>query len=199
MMKQRVSIYLERQYHEIFDFRFFSWISFPQAPENLIRVVLIFFKNSWRYSQLNFVWTPSGSRVKINFSFKFALRCKQSDIVPIIFHQCHNLPPVSSDGNLPLMSLTTAENLLLVSLTPEEKFSIGINNTSSTSGKICRWCREVRGVGKVANEKYEPWWSMFLLLIWLPFWKMMLMMLPPLQHHCISGTVLLASIALVQT
>jgi len=56
-----------------------------------------------------------------------------------------------------LMSLTMAENLLLISLTPVQKFSTGINNTSGTGGKICRWCREVRGVGKVANEKYGPW------------------------------------------
>ncbi len=38
--------------HKIFDFWFFSWISFPQAPEYTIRVVSIFFENSWRYSQL---------------------------------------------------------------------------------------------------------------------------------------------------
>ncbi len=37
------------------------------------------------------VWTPLGSRVNIliHFFFKFTLRCKPSDIVPIIFHRCH--------------------------------------------------------------------------------------------------------------
>jgi hypothetical protein len=43
---------LKGQYHEIFDFCFFSWISFPQAPEYTIRVVSNFFENSRRYSQL---------------------------------------------------------------------------------------------------------------------------------------------------
>ncbi len=34
---------LKGQFHEIFDFWFFSWISFPQAPEYTIRAVSIFF------------------------------------------------------------------------------------------------------------------------------------------------------------
>jgi hypothetical protein len=43
---------LKGQCHEIFDFWFFSWISFPQAPEYTIRAVSNFFENSRRYSQL---------------------------------------------------------------------------------------------------------------------------------------------------
>ncbi len=43
---------LKWQCQEIFDFRFFSWISFPQAPEYPIRAASIFFENSRRYSQL---------------------------------------------------------------------------------------------------------------------------------------------------
>ncbi len=77
---------LKGQCHEIFDFCFFSWISFPQAPEYTNRAVSNFFENSRRYSQLKvhhrcrwhrwqmakifklknfnyFVWTPLGSRV----------------------------------------------------------------------------------------------------------------------------------------
>ncbi len=45
---------LKGQCHEIFDFWFFSWISFPQSPEYTMRAVSNFFKNSRRYSQLNF-------------------------------------------------------------------------------------------------------------------------------------------------
>jgi hypothetical protein len=74
--------------HEIFDFRFFSWISFPQAPGYTIRTVSNCFENSRRYSQLKvhhhgpwhrwqmekssikkgfnyFVWTPLVRRVNI--------------------------------------------------------------------------------------------------------------------------------------
>ncbi len=40
---------LKGQCHEIFCFRFFSWITFPQAPENNTRVISNFFKNSGRY------------------------------------------------------------------------------------------------------------------------------------------------------
>ncbi len=43
---------LKGQCHEIFNFRFFSWISFPQAPEYPIRAISNFFQNSRKYSQL---------------------------------------------------------------------------------------------------------------------------------------------------
>ncbi len=79
---------LKGQCHEIFDFWFFSWISFPQVPEYTIRVVSNFFENSRRYSQLKvchrcqghrwqmqkifnhksfnyLVWTPLGSIVNL--------------------------------------------------------------------------------------------------------------------------------------
>jgi hypothetical protein len=78
--------YLKGQCHEIFDFWFFSSISFPQAPEYTIRAVSKFFENSRRYSQLKvchrcrwwqmqkifnhqsfnyLVWTPFGGRVNL--------------------------------------------------------------------------------------------------------------------------------------
>ncbi len=89
-------------------FWFFSWISFPQAPEYTVRAVSNFVENSRRYSQLkvhhrchwhrwqmekifnhksfnNLVWTPLGSRVNI-FAFMFTLRSQQPDIGPIICH-----------------------------------------------------------------------------------------------------------------
>ncbi len=43
---------LKGQCHEIFDFWFFSWISFPQACEYTITAISIFFENSRRYSRL---------------------------------------------------------------------------------------------------------------------------------------------------
>ncbi len=43
----------KRVWHEIFDLRFFSWISVPQAPKYSIGAVLNFFENSRRYSQIN--------------------------------------------------------------------------------------------------------------------------------------------------
>ncbi len=79
---------LKGQCHEIFDFWFFSSISFPQAYEYTSTAILNFFENSRRYSRLkvhhrcqrhwwqmekifkqknfnNFVWAPLGSRVSI--------------------------------------------------------------------------------------------------------------------------------------
>ncbi len=85
----------------------------PQAPECPIRVISNVFKNLQRYLMLKmhhwchwplengkifhrksfnyFVWTTLDSRINIliDISFKFTLRCKQSDIVPIVCHQCH--------------------------------------------------------------------------------------------------------------
>ncbi len=48
----RKSFYLKRRCHEIFCLRLFSWIIFPQAPDNNIRVSSNFFENLWRYSQV---------------------------------------------------------------------------------------------------------------------------------------------------
>ncbi len=47
-----VWVRLKGQCHKIFCFRFFSWITFPQAPENDIRVISNFLENSRRYSQV---------------------------------------------------------------------------------------------------------------------------------------------------
>ena len=43
---------LKGQCHEILDFKFCTWISFPQASDYTIRDVSNFFENSWKYSQL---------------------------------------------------------------------------------------------------------------------------------------------------
>ncbi len=50
-----IFIYLKGVWHEIFDFKFFSWISVPQAPKYSIGAFLNFFENSWRYSKLMFI------------------------------------------------------------------------------------------------------------------------------------------------
>ncbi len=41
----RLSLHLKGQCHEIFDFWFFSWISFPLSPKYTIRAVSNFFSN----------------------------------------------------------------------------------------------------------------------------------------------------------
>ncbi len=101
---------LKGQYHKILDFWFFSWISFPRAPDYTIRAVSNLFENSRRYTQLKVhhrcCWKKSSIRkiliillghlwiVELTylyiFAFKFTLRYLQPDIVPIT-----NLPPVS--------------------------------------------------------------------------------------------------------
>ncbi len=65
--------------HEIFDIWFFSWISFPQAPEYTIRAVTDFFENSQRYSQ-----------------FKVHHRCRWHQILFPLF-SAKNLVPLSKD------------------------------------------------------------------------------------------------------
>ncbi len=45
--------WLKGVWHEIFDFRFFSWISVPQASKYSIGAILNFFENSRRYSRIN--------------------------------------------------------------------------------------------------------------------------------------------------
>jgi len=46
VIRNQICKRLKGQCHEIFCFGFFSWITFPQAPENNIRVISNFFENS---------------------------------------------------------------------------------------------------------------------------------------------------------
>ncbi len=110
-----LGLVLKGQFHEIFDFRFFSHQSIsPKPPSIPLGLFLNFFENSRRYSKLKvhhrccdtsgkwkkslpesfnyFVWTSLGSRITYRsiFSFKFTVRCKRSDIVTIICHRCHS-------------------------------------------------------------------------------------------------------------
>jgi hypothetical protein len=64
---------LKGQCHEIFDFRFSTWISFPQAPDYTIRAVSNFFEifaaqGEKIFNQKifhYFAWTPLNNRVSI--------------------------------------------------------------------------------------------------------------------------------------
>ncbi len=116
-------ICLKGQCHEIFDFWFFSWISFPQASEYTSTAISNFFENSRRYSRLkvqprdrwqmekifkqknfnNFVWAPLGSRVNIYIHFCLQVHFK----VSAAWYCSNYLPPVSTTlaANLPPMSL----------------------------------------------------------------------------------------------
>ncbi len=103
---------------------FFSWISFPQAPEYTTRAVSNYFENSRRYLQLkvhhrcpwhrgkwkkslenfnDFVWTPLGSNDNIYMNFCLQVHFKMS----AAWYCSHYLPPVSLTpvANLPPVSL----------------------------------------------------------------------------------------------
>ncbi len=79
---------------EIFDFRFFSWINFPQAPEYpIIPLFRKFAEIFAAQGEPPLSTTPDdkwkkSSIWKVLNILKFTLRCKQSDIVPIICHRC---------------------------------------------------------------------------------------------------------------
>ncbi len=117
--------FLKGQCHEIFCFWFFSWISFPPAPEYSIKTVSNFFENSRRYSQLkvchrcrwhrwqmekifsqknfnNFVWLPlgCGGNIYINFCLQFHFQVSAAwyfshYLLPVSMTPVANLPPVS--------------------------------------------------------------------------------------------------------
>ncbi len=104
------TLLLKGQCHEIFHFRFFSWISFPQAPKYAISAVLNISKKprdicssrctigvvdtsgvknlqseKFKLFLFGHLWVVELTYRSI-FSFKFTLRCQQSDINPIISH-----------------------------------------------------------------------------------------------------------------
>ncbi len=132
-----ILVSLKGQCHEIFCFWFFSWISFPRAPEYSIKTVSIFFENTRRYSQLkvchrcqrhrwqmekifnqknfnNFVWSPLGSRGNIYINFCLQVHFQLS----AAWYCSHYLPPVS---------MTPVANLLPVSLTPVVQLDLQIS------------------------------------------------------------------------
>ncbi len=106
---------LKRQCHKIFCFRFFSWIIFPQAPENKVRVISIFFENSRRYSKVKvhhryqrhgwqMMDTISGCwHLKVTLKEKSYLyvnsttqRCSKKIIKTFLIEDFFHLPPVST-------------------------------------------------------------------------------------------------------
>ncbi len=132
----------------MFCFWFFSWISFPPAPEYFIKTVSNFFENSRRYSQLklchrcqrqrwqmekifnqknfkNFVWSPLGSigNIHINFCLQIHLFCRRCRWYRLQFAT----GVVETSGKFAAGNVDTGG-----------KFATVVNNTRGTGGKICR-------------------------------------------------------------
>ncbi len=104
MYRARFCRSLKGKCHGIFDFRFSTWISFPQAPDYSIGAVSNFFENSRRYSQLKvhhrcrwhrwqmekifnlhyFFWTPLGSRVSRRLSLIPAAILPPVSLIPVV-------------------------------------------------------------------------------------------------------------------
>ncbi len=98
---------LKGQCHEIFCFWFFSWISFPQAPEYTIRAVSNFFENSRRYSQLKVDHRYQRHRWRICHRYqwhrwqichRYQRHRRQilSPVLLVLLIPAANLPPVST-------------------------------------------------------------------------------------------------------
>ncbi len=115
---QRVLNSLKGQCHETFCFWFFSWISFPQAPEYTITAVSNFFENSRRYSQLKVYHRCQRHRWQICHRCQRHRRqnCRRFQrhrwqILPpaslVLLIQVANLPPVST---IPAANLPMANN-----------------------------------------------------------------------------------------
>jgi len=118
--------FLKGQCHEIFCFRFFSWISFPQALEYTIRAVSNFFENSRRYSQLKVDHryqrhrgvNDAGGKIAAGINdtggkFASGIKRHRRQILPSV-----SLVLLTPVANLPLVSAIPAANLPPVSTTP---------------------------------------------------------------------------------
>ncbi len=104
--------YLKGKCHEIFCFWFFSWISFPQAPEYTIRAVSKFFENSRIYSQLKVDHWYQRHRWQICHRYQWHPRQILPPILLVLLIPVANLPPVSTipAANLPPVSTTPVAN-----------------------------------------------------------------------------------------
>ena len=144
---------LKGQCHEIFCFWFFSWISFPPAPEYPIRTVSNFFENSRRYSQ-----------VKVHHRCQRHRRQNLRPVSLVLLIPVANLPPVSTTlavsttpvANLPPVSTTPAAKLLPVSTiptanlppvsaTPAANFSTNSASVVDTGGKFATGVNDTGG------------------------------------------------------
>ncbi len=157
---------LKGQCHEIFDFWFFCESvsprprSIPLGPfrifskirgdicssrcttgvvdtgdkwkkSSIIKVLIILFGHLWEV-ELTYRYI---------FAFKFTLRSKQPDIAPIICHGCPwHLWQIFRRCLWYRWQIATG--IIDTGVNDSGgKFATGINNTSQTSGKICRRCR----------------------------------------------------------
>ncbi len=84
------------QCHEIFCFWFFSWISFPPAPEYPIRTVSNFLENSRRYSQVKVHHQYQRHRWQILPLVSLVLLIPVANLPPVSTIPAANLPPVST-------------------------------------------------------------------------------------------------------
>ncbi len=75
--QKKVLFKLKGHYHKIFCFRFFSWIIFPQAPENNIRVISTFF---WKFSKI--LASQGAPSVSMTNGGKFATSINATGGVP---------------------------------------------------------------------------------------------------------------------
>ncbi len=161
-------ISLKGQCHEIFCFCFFSWISFPPAPEYTIKTVSNFFENSRRCSQLkvclwcrwhrwqmekifnqknfnNFLWSPlgSGGNTYINFCLQVHFQVSAAWYCSHFF-----ATGVNDTGGIFAGVVDTGGNLPPVSTTQGDlvaKFATGINvenlpPVSLIPAAICHRC-----------------------------------------------------------
>ncbi len=120
--KSRVRLPLKGQCHEIFCLWFFSWISFPQAPEYTIRAVS-------------------------NFLRKFAEIFAAQGWPPVSTTPVANLPLVSTTpvAKLPPVSPTPVANLPPVSMTPTAKFATSFTSVVDTGGKFAAGVNDTGG------------------------------------------------------
>ena len=125
--------HLKGQCHKIFCFRFFSYITFPQAPDNNIRIISNFFENFRRYSQ-----------VKVHHQYQRHRwqRHRQQDCHRYQRHRRKIFPPFSlvlliPAAKLPPVSTIPAANLPPVSTTPVEN----CHRYQRHRRQICHRCR----------------------------------------------------------
>jgi hypothetical protein len=105
---------LKEQYHEIFDFWFFSWISFPQAPEYTNWTILNFLKlrgdirssrctnsvidtiGKWKKSSIIKVFIILCGRLwEVELTYRYIFAFKVQFKVCAAWYCSHYLPPVS--------------------------------------------------------------------------------------------------------
>ena len=130
-------------WHEIFDFRFFSWIRVPWAHEYSLGAVSNFFENSRRYSRMNFYHRcqrHQGLILVTDFQWSPVSLITEINLSPVTTTPAINLSPVTMTPAINLLPVTTTSVIRVCGVSMNTSFHGDSNETIGGRVRLRRLC-----------------------------------------------------------